>query len=161
MIASMMMQPVVVQVPQIVEKEVIVRVPVKLNANDKKQIRCLAENTYFEAANQSVQGKIAVNNVVMNRVSNDYYASTPCAVIQQKKAGVCQFSWVCQPRKMISDLDAYTESYKVAENVYLKNLNDVTGGAIFYHSTSVNPTWNRVYQKTRQIGEHIFYKQKD
>ena len=147
------------QEPQIIEKQVIVRVPVSLSSDDKKQIRCMAENVYHEAGNQSIKGKIAVSNVVMNRIKNPTnFAPTPCAVIKQKIAGVCQFSWVCQGKKIINDIDTYTESYKVAENVYLKNLNDVTDGAIFYHADYVEPSWSKIYHRTVQIGQHIFYK---
>jgi len=157
-------EPAVIRVPQIIEHQVIVKVPVNLNVNDKKQIKCLAENTYYEAGNQSVKGKIAVSNVVMNRVSNkmnhinNSFADTPCGVIKQKVKGNCQFTWVCHDKKPISNIDTYTESYKVAENVYLNNLNDVTDGAVFYHADYVDPAWSKIYHKTVQIGQHIFYK---
>jgi len=149
-------QPSVVQVTKIVEKQVTIKVPVKLDINDKKQIKCLAENTYFEAGNQPTQGKIAVNNVVMNRVGN--FAATPCGVVKQKTYGVCQFSWVCTPNKVIKDINSYMQSYKIAENVYLNNINDVTHGAKFFHATSIKPEWSKHYHRTVQIGDHIFYK---
>jgi spore germination cell wall hydrolase CwlJ-like protein len=154
---TLFFEPAIIRVPQVIEHQVVVKVPVKLDVNDKKQIKCLAENTYYEAGNQSVKGKIAVNNVVMNRVNNNF-ADTPCGVIKQKLRGNCQFSWVCQGKKPISNIDTYAESYKVAENVYLNNLNDVTEGAVFYHADYVDPAWSRIYHRTVQIGQHIFYK---
>lgn len=141
---------------KVVEKTV--KVPVYLNENDRRQIACMAENTYFEAGFESKQGKIAVNNVVMNRVNDKRFPKTPCGVVAQKAQGVCQFSWKCQHRKRVVDVDAYSEAKKIAEHVYLGNYGDVTGGAKFYHAAYVRPGWSRVFDRTTRIGAHIFYR---
>ena len=126
-------------------------------AFDKQQIECLAQNVYFEAGNQSRTGKIAVSNVVMNRVNDKRFPNTPCAVIKQKARGVCQFSWVCQGKKYIRDQKTYAEALSVARRVY-DNAIDVTNGAKFYHASYVKPSWSRVFKRTVVIGDHIFYK---
>lgn len=151
-------QIVKVPVPQVIEKEVVVKVPVKLSSHDERQIQCLAENAYFEAGNQSTKGKIAVTNVVMNRVKDKRFPDTPCAVINQKARGVCQFSWVCEGKKKIRDWAMYNRARKAAEAVYLKNVGDVTRGAKFYHADYVSPSWGRVFKRTVVIGDHIFYR---
>ena len=131
-------QPVVqiVKVPvvKIIEKKVIVNKPVYLSKYDKKQIKCMAENTYFEAGHEPTKGKIAVNNVVLNRVKDKRFPKTPCAVINQRTARVCQFSWKCEGGKRIADMTAYRKATTNAENVYLGNYGDVTKGAKFYHA---------------------------
>lgn len=150
--------PAVVRVPvvQVVEKPVVVKQPVYLNQHDKKQIQCLAENAYFEAGNQSTKGKIAVTNVVMNRVEDKRFPKTPCGVVHQKTRGTCQFSWVCEGKKRIRSLEQYADARRVAEQVYLGNVGDVTKGAKFYHADYVNPGWN--LRRITKIGDHIFYK---
>jgi len=145
-----------VMVTKVVEKEVVVKEPVYLNQHDKNQIQCLAENAYFEAGNQSTKGKIAVTNVVMNRVQDKRFPKTPCAVIHQKNGRVCQFSWVCEGKKRIRDMTEYIEARRVAEQVYLNNVGDVTNGSKFYHANYVNPGWN--LKRITQIGSHIFYR---
>jgi len=150
----------VVEVPvvKVIEKTTIVKVPVKLDQNDKRQIQCLAENTYFEAGNQPTKGKIAVNNVVMNRVNDPRgrFGRTPCAVVSQRTKRTCQFSWKCMGLKIRSH-EQFVESKKIAEQVYLGNYGDVTNGAEFYHATYVNPGWN--LERIVRIGEHIFYRE--
>jgi spore germination cell wall hydrolase CwlJ-like protein len=146
------------QEPIVIEKQVIVKVPVYLTKQDKKQIKCLADNAYFEAGNQTTRGKIAVTNVVMNRTGDDSFPSTPCGVVKQKKQGRCQFSWVCEHKKVF-DADVYTESKRVAEQVYLQNIGDVTAGATFYHASYVHPFWADVFDRTTKIGDHIFYRE--
>jgi len=151
-------KPVIIEKPiiKVIEKPTIVKVPVRLTAHDQQQIQCLAENTYFEAGNQSTKGKIAVNNVVMNRVKDPShrFGKTACAVVAQKTKGTCQFSWKCMRLKIHSH-EQFAESKRVAEQVYLGNVGDVTGGAKFYHANYVNPHWN--LHRLIQIGAHIFY----
>ena len=143
---------------QVIEKKIIVKEPVYLNQYDKQQIRCMAENTYFEAGHEPIKGKIAVNNVVLNRVKDERFPKTPCAVINQRTRGVCQFSWKCEGRKKIADMIAYRKAVEVAEDVYLGNYDDVTRGAKFYHADYVRPSWGRVFDRTTKIGYHIFYR---
>lgn len=147
-----------VEVVKVVEKPVVVKEPVYLNKYDKQQIQCMATNTYFEAGFEPKQGKIAVNNVVMNRVNDKRFPQTPCGVINQKARGVCQFSWKCEGGKRITDWAAYRRAKEVAEHVYLGNYQDVTGGAKFYHADYVRPSWSNVFDRTTKIGAHIFYR---
>ena len=150
----------IVKVPQIqvVEKEVVVKEAVYLNKHDKQQIQCMAKNTYFEAAHEPIKGRIAVNNVVLNRANDKRFPSTPCEVINQKTRGVCQFSWKCEGKKQIQDQEAFRKAKQIAENVYLGNYGDVTHGAKFYHADYVSPSWGRVFDRTTKIGAHIFYR---
>ena len=151
-------KPQIIKVPEVkvIEKPVIVKKPVYLSANDKHQIQCLAENAYFEAGNQSTKGKVAVTHVVMNRVKDDRFPKSACAVVHQKSRGVCQFSWVCEGNKRIRNMAMFAEARRVAENVYLGNTYDVTYGSKFYHANYVNPHWR--LDRVTQIGAHIFYR---
>ena len=151
-------QIVKVPVVQVIEKEKVVKEPVYLSKYDKKQIQCMAENTYFEAGHEPVKGRIAVNNVVLNRAKDDRFPSTPCGVINQRTARVCQFSWKCEGGKRIRDGVAFAKAKEIAEHVYLGNYGDVTRGAKFYHADYVSPGWGRVFARTTKIGAHIFYK---
>lgn len=131
---------------------------VPLTENDVAQIQCLAENAYFEAGNQSEEGKLAVTNVVMNRLKDDRFPKTPCDVIYERVKGVCQFSWVCKDRRSIGDIKQYKISYRVARDVYLNQREDNTMGANFYHADYVRPGWASRFMKTVKIQNHIFYQ---
>jgi spore germination cell wall hydrolase CwlJ-like protein len=147
-----------VPVTKVIEKEVVVKEPVCLSQYDKKQIQCMAENTYFEAGHEPYKGRIAVNNVVLNRAKDKRFPKTPCGVINQRTARVCQFSWKCEGGKRIRDNVAFAKSKEIAEHVYLGNYGDVTRGAQFYHADYVSPSWGRVFARTTKIGAHIFYR---
>lgn len=124
---------------------------------DSAQIRCLAENIYHEARGEPRAGQIAVGNVVMNRVRSSRFPDTPCEVIRQRHGRTCQFSWVCYNRQ-VNNLSIYNSIYNIAESIYNRSIEDNTGGAQFFHSISVTPSWSRVYVRTVRIGSHIFYR---
>ena len=135
------------------------------------QIACLAQNMYFEARSESTAGKIAVSNVVMNRVKSDMFPDTVCEVVYEgphytNYAGNllpykhrCQFSWYCDgKRDNIYDQKLYDDLYILANLVY-KNKIDLTDGALFYHADYVNPNWAKDMKITAKIDTHIFYRQ--
>ena len=115
------------------------------NAGDTK---CLATAIYHEANAESVKGQIAVANVIMNRVKSKDFPNSVCGVISQKG----QFSWYNKTKHKYND-----KTVAVAEKVLAKRVNDVTNGALFFHSGK-NPYWTKKMKMTKQIGNHKFYK---
>lgn len=144
------------------------KLPIKATYNDlskdaKKQVTCLAENIYFEAATEPYKGKKAVAFVTINRLQTGNYANDICGVVYQKTAGTCQFSWYCDKtvtakRLTIKHTELYNEILELATYVFLNfdKLEDVTKGSTYYHAVYVNPQWR--LQKVHQIGNHIFYR---
>ena len=62
--------------------------PMKANAYDENGDRyCLAQNIYFEAANQPHAGRMAVAHVVLNRVEDGQFPNAVCDVVYQAKWG--------------------------------------------------------------------------
>ena len=143
--------------------------PIKANYNVltaelQKQVSCLAENIYFEAAHEPLEGKHAVGFVTINRVQSGNYANDICGVVQQKDGNLCQFSWYCDKtitnkRLTIKHTPLYNEILQIATNlvVNFERMTDVTNGATYYHANYVNPGWTRL-KKVETIGNHIFYK---
>lgn len=136
-----------------------------LTKDVKKQIVCLADNIYFEAANEPLEGKKAVAFVTINRLQSGNYGDSLCGVVQQKTGTVCQFSWYCETaaltkRLTIRNTLLYNEILQLSTSIYLnfERMKDVTNGATYYHADYVNPGWN--LKKEKQIGRHIFYKSK-
>ena len=135
----------------------------QLSRDVQKQVTCLAENIYFEAAHEPVEGKKAVAFVTINRLQSGNYAHTICDVVFQKTNGTCQFSWYCDPAVLSRRLSAhntmlYNEIRELATHMVVnyERMKDVTKGATYYHADYVNPGWN--LKKIDKIGRHIFYK---
>jgi spore germination cell wall hydrolase CwlJ-like protein len=132
----------------------------------ERQLDCLALNIYREAGYEPFEGKVAVAQVTMNRVTDGRFGKDVCGVVYQKNVimerVVCQFSWACDSaaRTRPVNKEAYDESYAVAKKVLLEGFKlDVLKDALYYHATYVNPKWN--LEKIGKIGQHIFYRGKE
>ena len=126
---------------------------------DTKELKCLADNIYFESLIEPIAGQIAVANVTMNRVKSEWFPNTVCEVVWQSK----QFSWTHDGRSDTPLVGKqYNAIYKLAEMVYTGKINDITEGATFYHADYVTPAWaKKMDRKVVKIGRHIFYWNKD
>jgi spore germination cell wall hydrolase CwlJ-like protein len=130
-------------------------------------LKCLAENIYYESATQSYAGKIAVGEVVLNRVKAPGFPNTVCGVIydgaKNPHTTACQFSWLCQPHKGIDKTSfEWAQSIKVATELltHRDSIVDITDGAISYHADYANPDWSKSMKFITQIDNHLFYKAK-
>lgn len=128
----------------------------------QKQLSCMTQNVYWEAASEPAEGKIAVAQVVMNRVESGKFPATPCQVIFQKsiiyEKVICQFSWACDHVMTTKPVrkDLWHESQEAAKMVLIEGYRlPSIKGALYYHADYVNPNWNR--RQKAQIGRHIFY----
>ena len=143
------------------------------------EVTCLAQNIYWEARNQSIQGMYAVADVTLNRVKDKRWPSTVCEVVKQRKnAGgkwVCQFSWYCDGKKDIiwankeksgltieGNARAWREAVRISIYVHGHGgfrVNDNTKGAVYYYAHNlVYPKWADHKDLTVIIGNHTFMK---
>ncbi len=126
-----------------------------------RQVRCLAQNVYFEARGESLLGQLGVAHVVMNRVEDRGFPATVCDVVKEggeARLGRCQFSWWCDGiSDRPTDLAAWKLSIEVALQTYLGRTADPTRGALWYHADYVQPAWRRMYVLGPRIGRHLFY----
>jgi spore germination cell wall hydrolase CwlJ-like protein len=131
-----------------------------------REVRCLAENVYYESRGEPLKGQVAVAKVTLNRL-DEGYARSVCGVVYQQYSpdSVCQFEWVCN-RETLSRPggSAWNRAVGVALAVIRERgrIEDPTNGASHFHATYVEwkPTWRRVQDSVRQIGNHVFYRVK-
>jgi len=129
----------------------------------ERHLKCMADNIYYEAAHEPAEGKIAVAQIVMNRVAHPEFPKDPCEVIYQRttfhRNVVCQFTWLCDGsvhRRPVRQ-DLYQESRHAAKMVLLEGFRlPSLEGALFYHADYVNPNWR--LDRATTIGRHIFYR---
>jgi spore germination cell wall hydrolase CwlJ-like protein len=138
---------------------------VKLADSEKT---CLAQAIYHEARGESREGQLAVANVIINRAFSKKYPQTICGVVFQnaeKGRYKCQFTFACDGRSDIgTERAAWNRSVKLAETAFYEfQVGDRPGvipdSALFYHTTSVAPSWGNKFRRVATIGSHIFYSQ--
>lgn len=124
------------------------------------ELECLAKAVYFEARGEPVAGQRAVAEVILNRVDSRRFPGTVCGVVTQSSSKGCQFSYQCSGRSLaIREKAAYDRAHHIATNALSGAPRDLTDGATYFHTRSVNPSWARRFMRTAQIGHHIFYRQ--
>lgn len=127
-----------------------------------KQWACLTEALYFEARGETVRGMFAVAEVILNRVDNQRYPGSVCAVVNQGtgKKFRCQFTYTCDGRpENMTDTRAYERVGKIAQIMLNGAPRALTSGATHYHTKSVSPKWGKVFPRTTTIGYHHFYRE--
>jgi spore germination cell wall hydrolase CwlJ-like protein len=135
----------------------------KSPAFEQKELRCLAQNIYFEARGEPNGGQLAVALVTMHRVKSHHYPNTICKVVWQRK----QFSWTHDGKSdRPRDHKAWIRARQIASFMYFKyyklpkrvqKVLDITHGALNYYAPELaNPYWAKLKVITREIGGHIF-----
>ncbi len=119
-------------------------------AIDPRQIECIAKVIRHEAANQPVDGQVAVAQVIVTRMQDGRFPTTPCGVARQ--------------RGQFFDIDAYDPprndarwqlAVRIATDTLEGDSDNPAGGALFFHSGGVGmPGRTRV----TQIADHTFYR---
>jgi len=131
------------------------------DADDGREIGCLALTIYHEARGESERGQLAVGYVVINRTRSALFPASVCDVVRQggQQRDRCQFSWWCDGRSDLPrDHAALRESLWLAEEIYYGCTRDPTAGALWYHSTAVKPSWSKSFGPGKRIDRHVFYR---
>lgn len=107
----------------------------------------------------------AVANVVKNR--SEILGITPSEVVRQfdPRSRFAQFSYQNERDPNLTRANSlaqrnaqiYQKAVRIAAQVFSGSLPDITGGALFYHTTAVRPSWRKHYTQSAIIGDHIFY----
>jgi spore germination cell wall hydrolase CwlJ-like protein len=129
-------------------------------AND---LECLAENVYFEARGEPLEGQYAVAEVTLNRTRSDNFPHTVCGVVHEtrwdpsRRRFVADFSWTELGGLSPEDGPAWRQAMAVASAAYEDLREPLVPRALFYHATGVHPAWSKTRKAVAKIGKHIFY----
>lgn len=120
-----------------------------------QQANCLATAVYFEARGESLEGQLAVADVVMNRAASGQYPSTWCEVVKQP----WQFSFVRNGQfPAITDAVSWAKAQGVARLAMAEVVREVPADVLWYHANYASPSWGGRLTQVEKIGAHIFYK---
>jgi spore germination cell wall hydrolase CwlJ-like protein len=117
------------------------------------ETECMAKAVHHEAANQSLEGQLAVAQLILNRTQSDKFPKTICGVVNQKGQFV-HITGYQAPRH-----DPRWAVAVAISRIAQQGLADaVAPGALFFHATYVHPPWKKTRERVAQIGAHIFYR---
>jgi len=116
---------------------------------------CLVKAVYFEARSESLEGQLAVAEVVLNRAASGVYPASICGVVVQP----AQFSFIRGGKFPTPDKDsqAWRTAVAIADIARKAQADLVPANVLWYHADYVSPSWGRRLTRVAQIGTHIFY----
>jgi len=129
----------------------------------KADLVCMALNDYWEARGETMAGRLAVAQVVLNRVEDRRFPSNICDVVKHSRSWRlhrCQFSWYCDARSDVPrNSGAWQRSLSLATAILQQGFvrQDETQGALWYHADYVSPGWATRLSVSKRVGSHIFY----
>ena len=129
----------------------------------KSAVDCLTAAVYYEGGNESVQGKRAIAQVILNRVRHPAFPRSICGVIYQgseRRTG-CQFTFTCDGSLMRKPARASWDRARIVAVAAIEGLVEpAVGMATHYHANYVVPYWASSLDKIAAIDTHIFYNWK-
>lgn len=128
------------------------------------ELHCLAENIYFEARGEPLDGQYAVAEVTLNRLRSPYFPKTICAVVYdtrwdpQRRRFVAHFSWTQMEERGEPWGPLWQQAQTVATAVISDAYMPVVPDALYYHTDDVQPYWANSKRSVARIGNHVFYR---
>ena len=128
-----------------------------------RDVRCMADNIYMEAGVESVEGKLAVAIVTLNRVNSSKFKDSICGVVYSKS----QFSWTLntpqnQNNYKHKNWKLYQESIEIAKRVIIEKytIPSLNKSVMWYHADYIGtPIWAKRMKHVTKIGRHHFYSE--
>lgn len=122
--------------------------------------QCLALAMYYEAGFEGQGGRMAVAQVVLNRVRHPAFPNTICSVVFQRSANnVCQFTFACDGALQRPRLPGlWNQTLIEAAAALGGSVYAPVGMATHYHADYVFPYWAPKLEKIATVGTHVFYR---
>jgi N-acetylmuramoyl-L-alanine amidase len=120
------------------------------------EANCMAVAVYFEARGESLEGQMAVADVIMNRAASGRYPASWCGVVKQP----AQFSFVRNGQFPAIDTSssAWARAQGITRLVVANVMPALPTDVLWYHANYVAPSWRHSLREVEQIGAHIFYR---
>jgi len=116
--------------------------------------KCLATAIFFESKSESLEGQLAVANVVLARAQSGRFANTVCGVVTQRG----QFGFVRNGRMpaIPESSNQWRTAKAIAQIAMDRSWKNPVEGALYFHATYSSAEWDR--PQVAKIGRHVFYR---
>jgi len=132
---------------------------------NEAEARLLAATIWGEARSEGEDGMRAVAHVMLNRVGQRFGENLETVIMTPYQFSV--WNRGDPNRRLVSNPERYAtggtalETWEAAQRIAYEVLSgqsvDPTGGALFYHTRAIRPSWSRQGVGRQVIGAHVFY----
>lgn len=122
---------------------------------------CLAAAIWYEAGAETLAGKKAVAQVVLNRVRHPAFPKTVCGVVFQGSERItgCQFTFSCDGAMVrVPPAGAWMNMRSLARIMLNGEVFKPVGTATHYHTDWVLPAWSSKLDKVHKEATHLFFR---
>jgi N-acetylmuramoyl-L-alanine amidase len=119
-----------------------------------REEECLAGAVYFESKSESLDGQLAVAQVILNREKSGRFASSICGVVFQPG----QFSFVRGNGfpPIARNSQDWRDAVAIARIARDGLWKSKVPNALFFHASHVSPGWRMT--RVAAVGNHVFYR---
>jgi hypothetical protein len=129
------------------------------------EARLLAATIWGEARSEGEHGMRAVAHVMLNRVGSRFGENLETVIMTPYQFSVWNRGdpnrrLVANPERYATGgiaLETWEQAQRIAREVLAGQSVDPTGGALFYHTRAIRPSWSSHGVGRQEIGAHVFY----
>lgn len=130
-------------------------------ADKERATDCLAAAIWYEAGAETLAGRKAVAQVVLNRVRHPAFPKSICGVVFQgaERPTGCQFTFTCDgAMARIPSASGWSLARGLARIMLTGEVYRPVGTATHYHTDWVLPDWSGTLDKVHREGTHLFFR---
>ena len=120
-------------------------------------VTCIATAVYTEVNMQSLEEKLGVINVIMNRVRSKRFGNDPCSVIYARGQFVGIENMMKANEKNIDQETLLKTKLLVIDTLLFKKHANPVGNSLYFHDDSVDMKYIWDKKPNVKIGRMVFY----
>jgi len=121
-------------------------------------VHCIATAVYVEVNTQSLEEKLGVINVIMNRVRSKRFGRDACEVVYARGQFVGIENMMKANEKNIDQETLLKTKLLVIDTLFFKKHTNPVGDSLYFHDDSVDMRYIWDKKPNITIGRMVFYK---
>jgi len=120
-------------------------------------VTCIATAVYVEANMQSLEEKLGVINVIMNRVRSGRFGRSACEIVYARGQFVGIENMMKADEKNIDKEALLKTKLLVVDTVFFKKHTNPVGNSLYFHDDSIDMKYIWEMKPNIKIGRMVFY----
>ena len=121
-------------------------------------VHCIATAVYVEVNTQSLEEKLGVINVIMNRVRSKRFGRDACEVVYARGQFVGIENMMKANEKNIDQETLLKTKLLVIDTLFFKKHTNPVGDSLYFHDDSIDMRYIWDKKPNITIGRMVFYK---